>query len=188
MNTLLLRFHAVLQFLSLEVTVNAQWSPPLERLAFDAGEMPKNTQWFPATRDLGPNSVLSPDSNWILRSEGGASRGEELLLYHRDAELNYTRVGNFDLGNQAETLALKQPGLPKDMRLDHRYLSFMIWSSDSRAFLFMMSGHDSGKNLYIPSGWFGIYDLAKRTISFDFSEYRFDLSKNNRRTFSTGRK
>ena len=178
----------VLHALSFGATVNAQWEPAPLELDFKSTELPKNTLWFGAANGEGPNSVFSPDRAWLLVREGGPSRGEELILYCRREGVRYAKVKDFGVGDQAEALALKQPDLPHGTRLDHRYISFLMWSADSKAFLFMMSGHDSGKNLYIPSGWFGIYDLTKRTISFDLSQYAFDLSANNKMIFAKGSK
>lgn len=170
---------AFLLLLVLKVPAQAQDSPETSEIEFTAADMPKKILWFGGSRDEGPNSVFSPDTNWIVTSNGGASRGVELELYHREKGFHYKRVNDFKLGDQAEAIVLKEPGVPIDTRLDHRYISFMLWSSDSKAFMFMMGGHDSGKNLYIPNGWFGIYDLATRKITFDSTKFHFDLPKSN---------
>ena len=110
---------------------------------------------------------FSPDEFWIIVGAGGSSLGTELTLFKRDKGVHYTEIKDADIGGKAERLASMQNGSKGKTVLDHRYVTLLSWSADSKSILVLLGGH--GGRLHI-NGWHGIYDLGTGRFSFDLTK------------------
>ena len=108
---------------------------------------------------------FAPDDSSLVVQDGGSSLGVSLRLFQRDRGVSYKEITKADIDGKAERAALEQE------LLDHRYVKLLVWSADSKSFLFSLSGHGGDQKSQVRiNRWLGIYDLASGNITFDLGK------------------
>ena len=108
---------------------------------------------------------FSPNNEWLIVQDGGASLGISLRLFQRKKGAHFVEK-NVQLNEGAERLALQRSGVKKGAT-DHRYLQVVGWSNDSRFVILRLSGH--GPDELRIRGWFTVYDVKTGKFSFDLN-------------------
>ena len=120
--------------------------------------------------------TFSPDERWLLMATAnGDPLKHNLRLFIREKELHFTEKRDVDLGEELQTVILKESGNAKVSNFKGS-IHTTTWSADSAAFLLCVTGEaDAGsENLYV-NPWFCIYEVATGKIGFDLSKHPFDL-------------
>ena len=124
---------------------------------------------------------FSPNGNWIVVEDGGASAGIDLRLFSKDGDVHFTERKSARIADKAEALAWLAHGLTPAKRLtdeqapiqtgdhilDHRYVTFLEWSADSKDILIHLRGYSGRTHL---NGWQGIYHIGTGAFSYDLGE------------------
>jgi WD40 repeat protein len=114
---------------------------------------------------------FSPDDNWIVVQDGGASLGVRCRLFRLVQGLQFREIEKPDLNAEAEKLALKKIGLPAQEMTDHRYVRCIAWSGDSKMILITANGNGRVGKLAVGFEWVGVYHVQGGNFSFDLSEF-----------------
>jgi hypothetical protein len=114
---------------------------------------------------------FSPDDNWIVLQDGGASLGVLCRLFRLRQGLVFREIQKPDLNAEAEKLALQKAGLPAQTMSDHQYVRCLGWSGDSKMILIQSRGNGKIGKLGVGYEWIGIYHVEDGHFSFDLSEF-----------------
>lgn len=124
--------------------------------------------------------VFSPDESWLLVKETGDALKGSLHLFKRGEGAKFVRVEEVDPGAKLEGALLASIAGADPTTWDG-HCAVAIWNAESNALLLGVSGRcQRGDTEVHVTGWFAIYDLAKKEVVFDMKAYRFDLSLANR--------
>jgi hypothetical protein len=114
---------------------------------------------------------FSPNEQWLVVQDGGASLGLYLRLFHKRDGVKYEEVEDANVDGKTELAALKENGLPAMEILEHRYVHVLPWSADSTKFMVELSGRgQSGARRIRITDWIGIYDVTTGAISTDLAQ------------------
>lgn len=124
---------------------------------------------------------FSPDETWIAVKEFTPRRLKGgIHLFKLVEGTKFEPVASADVGAALEDAVvssirgLRRDGLESDC-------SVIVWSADSKAILFGLSGSGHrGRTPVAFGGWFAVYDVTKNSVGFDLKAHPFDLAVANR--------
>jgi hypothetical protein len=117
---------------------------------------------------------VSPDSDWLIVENGGASLGISLRLFKHESGLTYKEIKKPDITGKAIKLALRD-AKPAGAELLHAYLECVAWSSNSRRILVELTGNVSAAGQRLNIEWAAVYDVPTGTFSRNLAEFNRDV-------------
>jgi hypothetical protein len=117
---------------------------------------------------------VSPDSDWLIVEDGGASLGISLRLFKHESGLTYKEIKKPDITKKAIELALHN-AKPAGAELLHAYLECVAWPSDSRHILVYLTGNVWAAGQRRNIEWAAVYDVPSSTFSRNLTEFNRDV-------------
>lgn len=112
--------------------------------------------------------VFSPDASWIAVNDLAGSSESYIRVFKRADRMVYTEVRE-DIGNSAWKLLATEHKIPYPVELIHAYAKAVQWSSNSKALLVSLSGHND-INQHVDN-WLCVYDLRTHVSSLDLRNF-----------------
>jgi len=111
--------------------------------------------------------LFSPDERWIAINDAPVSDLADVRLFRRVDALKYQEADNIQPGRTCVALLDRINKRALSPVLDHTYIGTVRWSSDSRALLLVVRGHNA--NDVVVSDWLCVFNLETRQGSTDLS-------------------
>ena len=109
--------------------------------------------------------LFSPDERWIAINDAPLSDLADVRLFRRVDALKYREADKIQPRKKCLALLDRINKRAVSPVLDHIYINTVRWSSDSRALLLAVRGHDS--NDVVVRDWLCVFDLESLQASTD---------------------
>jgi len=109
---------------------------------------------------------FSPDDQWIAMDDELGSGQTEIRLFKRVSGLNYQETSQRP-GAAAWDLLASTHKVPYPATLSHAYAHVLRWSSNSRAFLMALQGHED--QYQCVEQWLCVYEVQTSKVSLSLN-------------------